>query len=61
MVLSGSSTSAYLLFYLWVAFYAFYFLSAPPGVDAHAVHVLSYAAVIAGFRYWGIETNGTPQ
>ena len=27
IVLTGTSTSAYLLFYMWVAFYAFYFLS----------------------------------
>ncbi len=58
LVLSGSSTSAYLLFYLWVAFYAFYFLSRKEAVALTLFTVASYAAVIAGFRYWRIESDG---
>ena len=34
---TGRSTSAYLLFYLWVALYAFYFLSGPQERDVAAV------------------------
>ncbi|MEA2458540.1 MAG: hypothetical protein QOC95_1512 [Thermoleophilaceae bacterium] len=58
MIMSGSSTSPYLLFYLWVAFYAFYFLSRGEAVMLTLFTILSYAAVVAGFRLWGIETNG---
>lgn len=53
IVFSGSSTSAYLLFYLWVAFYAFYFLSRRQAAFLAAFAMANYAAVVIGFRVAG--------
>jgi diguanylate cyclase (GGDEF)-like protein/putative nucleotidyltransferase with HDIG domain len=53
LVFTGSSASPYLLFYLWVVFYAFYFLSRREAILLTLFAILSYGAVIAGFRLSG--------
>jgi diguanylate cyclase (GGDEF)-like protein/putative nucleotidyltransferase with HDIG domain len=50
LLFSGSSTSPYLLFYMWVAFYAFYFLPERQALALAAFTVASYAAVVLAFR-----------
>ncbi len=57
LLFSGRATSAYLLFYLWVAFYAFYFLTRREAVALALFTALNYAAVIVGFRIAGLEPN----
>jgi diguanylate cyclase (GGDEF)-like protein/putative nucleotidyltransferase with HDIG domain len=58
LVFSGSSASAYLLFYLWVALYAFYFLTSVEAISLAAFTILSYAAVVIGFRLAGTSMHG---
>ena len=58
LLFSGSSTSPYILFYLWVVFYAFYFLSRRDAVLLALFAVFSYAGVIAGFRIVGTNSIG---
>jgi diguanylate cyclase (GGDEF)-like protein/putative nucleotidyltransferase with HDIG domain len=58
IVLTGTSTSAYLLFYMWVAFYAFYFLSRRQAVLLCVFAVLNYAAVVTGARLFGYTAGG---
>ena len=58
LVLSGDSTSAYLLFYLWVAFYAFYFLSRRDAMLLGGFTIVNYALVILGFRLAGAPPTG---
>lgn len=53
VVFSGSSTSAYPLFYLWVAFYAFYFLPRRQAALLAGFAIANYAAVVVGFRIAG--------
>jgi diguanylate cyclase (GGDEF)-like protein/putative nucleotidyltransferase with HDIG domain len=48
--LSGSSTSPYLLFYMWICFYAFAFLSPRAGLALAVFSMATYAAVIVAFR-----------
>jgi diguanylate cyclase (GGDEF)-like protein/putative nucleotidyltransferase with HDIG domain len=60
LVFTGSSTSPYLLFYLWVVFYAFYFLSRREAILLAVFSVLSYAAVMVGFRVTG-TVGASPQ
>lgn len=50
---TGASTSAYALFYLWVTFYAFYFLSGRKAAGLAVFALLNYAAVVVGFRVVG--------
>jgi len=50
LLFSGRATSPYLLFYLWVAFYAFYFLSRREAVALAAFTILGYVGVVVGFR-----------
>lgn len=52
LVFTGSSTSGYLLFYLWVSFYCFYFLPRRQATWVAVFTVLNYSAVVAGFRIW---------
>jgi diguanylate cyclase (GGDEF)-like protein len=59
LVFSGSSSSPYLLFYLWVVFYAFYFLSRRAAVMLALFAILSYVAVIAGFRLTGTSSTAS--
>jgi diguanylate cyclase (GGDEF)-like protein/putative nucleotidyltransferase with HDIG domain len=59
LVFTGSSTSAFLLFYLWVAFYAFYFLSRREAVSLALLTMLSYTAVVVGFRATGAVPTDT--
>lgn len=58
LLLSGTATSAYLLFYLWIAFYAFGFLPRRESVALALFTLLSYAGVIVGFRIGGLAGNG---
>jgi len=58
IVLTGTSTSAYLLFYMWVAFYAFYFLSRRQSVCLCLFAVFNYAAVVLGARMFGYTATG---
>lgn len=58
VLFSGRATSAYVLFYLWVAFYAFYFLPRRDAVALAAFTLLSYAGVVAGFRISGLGSTG---
>jgi diguanylate cyclase (GGDEF)-like protein/putative nucleotidyltransferase with HDIG domain len=53
VVFSGEATSAYLLFYLWVALYAFYYLSRRGAVALALFSVANVAAVMAYFRIAG--------
>jgi diguanylate cyclase (GGDEF)-like protein len=59
LVFDGSSTSPYLLFYLWVGFYAFYFLPRRQAAALTLFTVLSYVAVILWFRHAGVSNVGT--
>jgi diguanylate cyclase (GGDEF)-like protein/putative nucleotidyltransferase with HDIG domain len=58
IVLTGTSTSAYLLFYMWVAFYAFYFLSRRQATLLCLFAVFNYAAVVLGARMFGYTATG---
>ena len=58
LLFSGRATSAYLLFYLWVAFYAFYFLSRRESIALASFTILSYAMVTIAFRLGHFGANG---
>jgi len=58
IVFTGRSTSAYLLFYLWVALYAFYFLSGRQTAVLCLFAIVNYAAVIMGSRLLGYTSGG---
>ncbi len=58
IIFTGTSTSAYLLFYLWVAFYAFYFLPGRQAVVLCLFAVSNYAAVVVGARLFGPVPSG---
>ena len=47
---TGSSTSAYVLFYVWVTFYAFYFLPGWRATGLAVFTLLNYTTVAIGFR-----------
>lgn len=53
LVFSGSSSSPYVLFYLWVVLYAFYFLSRREAILLALFTILNFGAVIGGFRAAG--------
>ena len=48
--LSGSSASPYVLFYLWIVFYAFYFLPRRAALALAIFTIANYVAVMIGFR-----------
>jgi diguanylate cyclase (GGDEF)-like protein/putative nucleotidyltransferase with HDIG domain len=50
LLATGDSTSAYMLFYLWIGIYAFYFLPRHPAALLGAFAILNYAATIVGLR-----------
>jgi diguanylate cyclase (GGDEF)-like protein/putative nucleotidyltransferase with HDIG domain len=58
LVFTGTSTSAYLLFYMWVAFYAFYFLSRRQATLLCLFAIVNYAAVVVGTRLAGYTAGG---
>jgi diguanylate cyclase (GGDEF)-like protein/putative nucleotidyltransferase with HDIG domain len=58
IVFTGRSTSAYLLFYLWVALYAFYFLTGHQTAVLCLFAIVNYAAVIVGSRLIGYTPGG---
>jgi diguanylate cyclase (GGDEF)-like protein/putative nucleotidyltransferase with HDIG domain len=58
IVFTGRSTSAYLLFYLWVALYAFYFLSGRQTAVLCLFAIVNYAGVIIGSRLLGFTAGG---
>ena len=58
LLFSGRATSAYLLFYLWVAFYAFYFLSRREAIALATFTILSYVVVTIAFRIGDLGANG---
>ena len=58
VVFSGEATSPYLLFFLWVAFYAFYFLPKRSAMALALSALVSYAGVIAYFRLGGPAAGG---
>jgi diguanylate cyclase (GGDEF)-like protein/putative nucleotidyltransferase with HDIG domain len=58
IVFTGRSTSAYLLFYLWVALYAFYFLSGRQTAVLCLFAIANYAGVIIGSRLLGFTAGG---
>jgi diguanylate cyclase (GGDEF)-like protein/putative nucleotidyltransferase with HDIG domain len=58
IVYTGRSTSAYLLFYLWVALYAFYFLAGRQTAALCLFAIVNYAAVIIGSRLLGYTEAG---
>ena len=47
---SGSSASPYVLFYLWIVFYAFYFLSRRASLTLAVFTILNYIGVMIAFR-----------
>ena len=53
LVFSRNSTSAYMLFFLWIGIYAFYFLPRGRAAMLGAFAILNYAAVIALLRLTG--------
>jgi len=53
IVFSGSAASPFVLFYLWVAFYAFYFLRPREALALAVFAVLSYVAVVIVFAVAG--------
>jgi diguanylate cyclase (GGDEF)-like protein/putative nucleotidyltransferase with HDIG domain len=55
---SHASTSAYMLFYLWIGIYAFYFLSRYHAAALGAFAVLNYGAVILFLRLTGAGMGG---
>ncbi|HEY8865619.1 MAG TPA: GGDEF domain-containing protein, partial [Solirubrobacteraceae bacterium] len=57
LTFTGDSSSAYLLFYLWVAFYAFYFLSRRGAALLASFTLVNYAVVLLGFRLWGVRST----
>jgi diguanylate cyclase (GGDEF)-like protein/putative nucleotidyltransferase with HDIG domain len=50
LLFTHSDASPYLLFYLWVAFYAFYFLSTREAIGLAAFATLNFALVLVAFR-----------
>ncbi|HEV7460992.1 MAG TPA: diguanylate cyclase [Solirubrobacteraceae bacterium] len=58
IVFTGRSTSAYLLFYLWVALYAFYFLSGRQTAVLCLFAIVNYGLVILGSRLLGYTPGG---
>ena len=59
LLASGDGTSPYLLFYLWVAFYAFYFLPGRQAAGLAFFTVANYAAVLIEFRIAGTASGST--
>ena len=51
ILFSGDSTSAYSLFYLWVGFYAFYFLPRRGAAALGVFAIVNYAAVVILVRF----------
>jgi diguanylate cyclase (GGDEF)-like protein len=51
ILFSRDSTSAYTLFYLWVGFYAFYFLPRRGAASLGAFAIVNYAAVVILVRF----------
>jgi diguanylate cyclase (GGDEF)-like protein/putative nucleotidyltransferase with HDIG domain len=58
IMFTGRSTSAYLLFYLWVALYAFYFLTGRQTAILCLFAIVNYALVIVGSRVLGYTAGG---
>ena len=58
LLFTGTSTSAYLLFYMWVAFYAFYFLTRRQAALLCLFAVVNYAVVVLGARFFGYTAGG---
>ena len=59
LLATGDSTSAYMLFYLWIGIYAFYFLPRGPAALLGAFAILNYGATIVGLRLLGnVESGG---
>ena len=54
IIASGDGTSAYVLFYLWVALYAFYYLSTVGAAALAAFTIANYAGVLAWFHASGV-------
>src|SRR5689334_11958858 len=59
LLASGDGTSPYLLFYLWVAFYAFYFLPNREATWLALFTIVNYAAVLVVFRVGGTAEGAT--
>jgi diguanylate cyclase (GGDEF)-like protein/putative nucleotidyltransferase with HDIG domain len=58
LLFSGSGTSPFILFYLWVVFYGFYFLSRRDAVLVALFATFCYVAVIVGFHVVGtVDTH----
>jgi diguanylate cyclase (GGDEF)-like protein/putative nucleotidyltransferase with HDIG domain len=57
LVFSGEGTSAYLLFYLWVAFYAFYYLPRWSAASLGLFTIANYVGVLVYFRLVGVEAG----
>jgi hypothetical protein len=51
ILFSGDSSSAYSLFYLWVGFYAFYFLPRSGAAALGGFAIVNYAAVVILLRF----------
>jgi diguanylate cyclase (GGDEF)-like protein/putative nucleotidyltransferase with HDIG domain len=59
LVYSGDSTSAYMLFFLWIGIYAFYFLPRGRAALLGGFAILNYAAVILLLRVaGGVDAGG---
>jgi diguanylate cyclase (GGDEF)-like protein/putative nucleotidyltransferase with HDIG domain len=56
--LSHSSASPYLLFYMWIAFYAFAFLSPRAGLALTVFSLVSYVVVVVLFRQGVVASPG---
>ena len=60
LLFSGGAASAYVLFYLWVAFYAFYFLARREAIALAVFTIVSYAGVLVAFRVGHFAPNPVP-
>jgi diguanylate cyclase (GGDEF)-like protein/putative nucleotidyltransferase with HDIG domain len=58
LLLSGSASSPYMLFFLWGAFFAFYFLPTRHALAIPAVVAVAYIAVIVAFREGFVTSPG---
>lgn len=60
LMFSGSSTSPYLLFYMWIALYAFYVMPRTQAALLAGFAILNYAGVVLAYRVLGDGSSGSP-
>jgi len=53
IMFSGSSTSPYVLFYLWIGLYAFYVMPRTHAAVLAGFTIVNYLGVVVAYRVWG--------